>query len=173
MSGRPTKLDADVARKIVEFIRAGSHAEPAAAACGIHRVTLYRWMKRGERQSRGIYRDFYDAVMRAEAESELRHLMLISKAAPTDWRASAWLLERRWPNRYGLQITLGLKKGFSEMLEALKGRVPEEMFVQVLSALSGLGQPELADPDMGQIVLANAEKAPEASGSEDEGQSQT
>jgi hypothetical protein len=36
-----------------------------------------------------------------DALSEARAVVLILRAAQTDWRASAWWLERRWPERWG------------------------------------------------------------------------
>jgi hypothetical protein len=36
-----------------------------------------------------------------EALSEPRLLVYVARAAQTNWRASAWLLERRYPERWG------------------------------------------------------------------------
>jgi hypothetical protein len=35
-----------------------------------------------------------------DALSEARAVVLILRAAQSDWRASAWWLERRWPERW-------------------------------------------------------------------------
>jgi hypothetical protein len=35
------------------------------------------------------------------ATSEVVLVGIVAKAAPTNWRAAAWLLSRRWPERWG------------------------------------------------------------------------
>lgn len=99
--GRPSKLTPERLKRIVDAIRAGNYVETAAEYAGIGKTTFYRWMEQGEKASRGIYRDFRDAVMRARAEAEARNIALIQKAAPDDWRAAAWWLERAFPDRWG------------------------------------------------------------------------
>jgi hypothetical protein len=100
--GRKTKLTPERQAKIVNAIRAGSYVETAAAAAGIDKVTLYRWLKRGGRFPGTIYADFADAVNEATAQAEMRDVLTISKAAGEgDWRAAAWRLERKYPKRWG------------------------------------------------------------------------
>lgn len=121
-SGRPDELDAVVyvpdgkgnqvprirQELIVERVRAGVYPETAAVSTGISRATFYRWKAEGEdrvvdgklRRAKPRMRDFRDALTRAEAEGELRHVALVAKAAEDDWRASAWYLERRSPDRW-------------------------------------------------------------------------
>ena len=38
---------------------------------------------------------------RARVSAEMREARLILRHAETDWRAAAWMLERRNPDRYG------------------------------------------------------------------------
>jgi hypothetical protein len=97
---RPTKLTPEIKRRIVAAIGAGNYAEPAARSAGISPATYYRWLKRGEKASEGIYRDFLDQVRRAESEAEVHAVAVIRKAMPGDWRAAAHYLERRYPDRW-------------------------------------------------------------------------
>jgi hypothetical protein len=68
---------------------------------GIHKSTLYDWLRRGSRCTSGIYRSFSDAVGQALADSELKSLHQIDEAANFHWQAAAWRLERRFPRRWG------------------------------------------------------------------------
>lgn len=100
--GRPSGLGADVTARIVQIIKAGGFQESAAAAAGISRRTFYSWLARGDSDAPEDepYREFREAVERAKAEAESRHVVLISSAAAKDWKAAAWLLERHNPERW-------------------------------------------------------------------------
>jgi transposase len=102
-SGRPGKLTAAVQARIVDAVRAGSRREEAAAAAGIARSTLQGWLARGEAANAPArFQNFAAAVRQADAEWEVAAVEAIgSAAADGDWRALAWLLERRRPERWG------------------------------------------------------------------------
>jgi transposase-like protein len=103
---RPTKLTPEVKQRIVQAIRAGNYAEPSARSAGVSPATFYRWMKRGERESSGIYHDFHEEVRQAEAEAEVHAVAVIRKAMKDDWRAAGHYLERRHPDRWRRTQTL-------------------------------------------------------------------
>ena len=78
---------------LVIALGTGCTREAAARHAGIDRTTLYRWLER-------------DAAIRirvekAEADVEVRLAAQIVQAAPDDWRAAAWMLDRRRPRSYG------------------------------------------------------------------------
>lgn len=104
--GRPTKLTPEVQDRIIQALKAGNYVETAVEYAGIGKTTFYRWMEQGAKASRGIYREFRDAVMRARAEAEARNVAIIQQAAPDDWRAAAWWLERAFPDRWGARQKL-------------------------------------------------------------------
>lgn len=101
MAGRKTKLTPAIQARIVEVIAAGNYLETAAAHAGINKQTLHKWLSWGERQGRGLYKQFAEAVRKAQADSETRDVLLISKAAQEGaWQAAAWMLERKHPARW-------------------------------------------------------------------------
>ena len=100
--GRPTKLTAEVQGKICDALRAGNYLETSAAFAGIDKTTMYAWLKKGRQAKRGKHREFVDAVEKAMADAEARDVALIGKAAADGtWQASAWRLERKYPDRWG------------------------------------------------------------------------
>lgn len=99
--GRPSKLNDELQKQIVDAIRAGAYVETAAAYAGVSKVTLYDWMKKGRRDEGKKYVDFLNAVEKALAASEIRDVMTITKAADLHWQAAAWRLERKNPSRWG------------------------------------------------------------------------
>ncbi len=97
------KLTPERQDQIVSLIRAGNFKEVAAQAVGIGKSTFWRWLEFGEKEEEGgTYRDFWEAVKKAEAESEARKVMKITQIGEdNNWTALAWQLERSHPDRWG------------------------------------------------------------------------
>ena len=55
--------------------------------------------------------EFFNAVERAKADSALRLISQLTLQAPADWRAAAFILERRFPDDYGRRAELTGKAG--------------------------------------------------------------
>lgn len=114
-TGRPTKLTPELQAEMVNIIRGGNYVETACAYVGLNKSTFYDWMKRGAREldrvkknpkarvrkDEQIYVEFSNAIKKAEAEAEARDVLIIGKAAETQWQAAAWRLERRLPKKWG------------------------------------------------------------------------
>jgi hypothetical protein len=113
-TGRPTKLTRKRAGLIAEALRQGFPFELAAAMGGVTRMTLYNWRRRGERalevaaqagmavhKREAPFAELAFSIQRALAEWELKQIQAIAEAGKRDWRAAAWLLERRYPDEYG------------------------------------------------------------------------
>jgi transposase len=106
--GRPSKLTSERGFLICEYILRGFYPAKAAILAGVSEKTFYNWMRKGETMENGIFHDFYQSVKQAEALAENFHLEQIRKAAIGDprkdikpnWRASAWFLEHRYPQRW-------------------------------------------------------------------------
>ena len=100
--GRPSKLTPELREEIVSCIKAGSWTETVCVMAGINKSTFYDWMRRGKEATRHTkYKKFYKAVKQAEAFAEARHVANLSKAAEKHWGAAAWILERRFSERWG------------------------------------------------------------------------
>ena len=125
--GRRSKLTPRVQKKILEAIRLGATYEVAARAAGIGERTLYRWKERGQRAKRGKFRQFWQALQQAEAEGEIRHLQTIAEEGPS---GSKWILERRYPDRWGRRDRVKHETDFGDAL------------AQVLERLAHRGRPE-------------------------------
>jgi hypothetical protein len=98
--GRPTLLTVEVGEMIANALRAGNYVQVACRAAGVSRQAFGDWMRRGQREA-GPYRDFRERIEKALAESEVMHVARISQASKESWQASAWLLERQFPERWG------------------------------------------------------------------------
>ena len=111
MAGRKTKLTPEVQELIVDGINAGLTFGLTCARAGVNPATFYRWLEKGEAAKSGVFCEFCDTVSRARADSAMRLVSQITLQAPTDWRAAAFLLERRFPDDYGKRSELTGKDG--------------------------------------------------------------
>ena len=50
------------------------------------------------------YRDFALRLHAAQAEAEIDLVETLNEAASRDWKAAAWKLERKYPDRYGPRL---------------------------------------------------------------------
>lgn len=94
------KISGEMITAIRSALEDGHYREVACRLAGIDRKTLLNWLKRGERERSGLYRDLYFAVEQAEAKAEEFHLKNIKTASAKSWFASAWYLERKHPERW-------------------------------------------------------------------------
>jgi hypothetical protein len=172
---------------IIEQIKAGSYRNRAASAAGIAVSTFYRWLTKGRdelarmRSARGLairvqpelkrFADFYLDVERAEADAELDCVTIIRNAAVSNWSAAAWLLERKFPERYttGRVLKIQIETEQEEFLAKLEKRLPQEVFDAVLLAatepeLEEVGEVAARRPDPGAGRKARGRKADGAKG---------
>ncbi len=103
--GRATKLTPERHNAICDMVRDGVCLGEAAEAVGVDRGTVYRWRQ----STRSPYREFAVELEQALGEAEARLVKHISQAAETTWQAAAWMLERRWPERWGRRDRVALE----------------------------------------------------------------
>jgi len=155
------KLSPEVENKILEVLREGNFREVAARAAGITGRTLKRWMAAGKDEPEGPFGAFHRAVLEAEKDAEEKAVRTIRAAGEKDWRALAFFLERRFPERWGRRdprIELTGKNGAPIEMEMLHGLTDEERIARI-SSLLGLeqlrsgGDGALAEPAAAQRAL--------------------
>lgn len=104
------KLDERIHRILVTALASGCYRRQAAEHAGIHHSTFYAWLERGEADIEAgedtPHARLVEALTKAEADAELQALALIRRAAPTNWQAAAWLLERKNPQRWGRRVVV-------------------------------------------------------------------
>ena len=99
--GRPSKFTRQVRDSILQAISVGAPLGLAAQSAGVTYDSLRLWLKRGEKQKHGEFRDFYIALKAAEARLAVKLLAIIDKAAfDGSWSAPAWKMERRFPKHF-------------------------------------------------------------------------
>jgi hypothetical protein len=98
---RPSKLTADTQATICNAVEAGTPLKHAALYAGVGESTVHRWIQQASAPDpEPQFVEFRDAVQRAQARSVTRLVAMVTRAADNDWRAAAWLLERRAPEDF-------------------------------------------------------------------------
>jgi hypothetical protein len=95
--GARPKLTPELADQIVALLGRGVPLGVAAAALGVCRASLYRWLSRPEPE----FRAFAERVQQARAKGGLALVAAVLRQSETRWQSAAWILEREYPDRYG------------------------------------------------------------------------
>ena len=96
--GNKTRLTKEIGKKICQLVAQGNYPSSACEQVGVPNSTFFGWLKRGESTQEEPYHSFAGALRMAESISESSAIAEIVES--TDWRARAWFLERRYPDRW-------------------------------------------------------------------------
>lgn len=125
--GRPSKvLNESVRQRFLLAIKFGASYETACRHAGVSTSAWNNWVQRAE-AGRGEYREFVAAVRDAEADLQLQALGIIRAVAqgeviqrnssggvlkklPANWKAAAWILERRFPADFSQRLEAKIEK---------------------------------------------------------------
>jgi hypothetical protein len=103
---------------MIQLETSGLSVRHAAEKLHVHHATVGRW--------RSELPEFDAAILAAEAEFIETKVANIRTAAKTSWQASAWLLERKFPEFYSqpqVQFNIPRAKNQFDDLQALMERV--------------------------------------------------
>jgi len=78
-------------KEILAILTIGGSRNDAADYVGVGKSTLHDTIARDA--------DFAEQIKKAEAAGKIRHMRKIDKAS--QWQASAWFLERKYPAEFG------------------------------------------------------------------------
>lgn len=136
------KLNKEVCDNICENLRRGNYITTACRASGISTGTYYNWKKRGEKGEEP-FKTFLERTDKAESEGELACMEVIYNSATEqgNWLSAAWILERKYPQRFGKREQMALQTDNDFKLEISTAKSPYEM---------GLEEKKLLKEDRGE-----------------------
>jgi hypothetical protein len=106
-----SKLTADRVAALCGLLADGVPVEVAVGAVNLSKSAFYLWIEKGEAEPESVYAEFASLVRQAQDNAEVWHVQNIREAAQEakNWTASAWWLERRFPQRWGRRdrLTVG------------------------------------------------------------------
>ena len=149
--GRPTKFTPETRSKLLEAVNAGVYMHIAAEYAGIHVSTLHEWLERGRTDAiagrETDFSEFSEEIVRTAAKVEVRALAQIAQAGTEDWRAAAWLAERRYPERYGKRDAHDANSSTVNIVALLGGKQPVDVSLAKRERiLSVLEEPDPSTP---------------------------
>jgi len=98
---RKSKLTAKMIERIAGAIEKGMPAATVCRGVGIAPKTYYDWLKKGRDNYSPIYKRFLIAIDKANLKAEEELLQIIKKHSTKQWQAAAWIMERRFRDRWG------------------------------------------------------------------------
>ena len=102
--------DESVWARLNQAISVGAYIEDACVFAGISSRQYRRWRDLAE-QGIQPYADRWKDINQSEAQSVIRNLINIQNSANNgSWQASAWILERKYPERFGRRDYLALQQ---------------------------------------------------------------
>lgn len=115
-SGRRTKKNQATLDGILEAIRAGITFERAADLHRVSRTAVYKWRLDDP--------EFDKDVLEAVVYSEAILVQRINDKSVDDWKAAAWMLERRHPEQYSqrreIDVTVTKSDGKDEVIAMME-----------------------------------------------------
>lgn len=102
-------LDESVWQRLNQAISVGAYIEDACVFAGISSRQFRRWRELAE-QGIQPYAERWEEINKSESQSIVRNLFNIQNASNNGtWQASAWLLERKYPEKYGRKETVNVE----------------------------------------------------------------
>lgn len=93
------KCTPELVQRAEKLKKGGANNKDIAKALGISESTFYRWVSTPSTERE---RELSESLKKAEADYKNALQGIIAKAAQErDWKAAAWLLERKYPDEYG------------------------------------------------------------------------
>lgn len=124
------KCTRELVDQAVKLKKGGANNQDIAKAVGIAESTFYKWISEPKREEEA---ELSEALKKAEADYKNALQGLIAKAAQErDWKAAAWLLERKYPDEFGRKFISASIEGNIGV-----GKISPETYERVARALEG------------------------------------
>jgi transposase len=143
--GRPSKFTPEAAARIIQAAQAGVYPAVAAAFAGISTSTLDGWLRdaaedidAGRETPLSV---FSEEIGRVVARIEVAALARIQAAMADDWRAAAWFIERRFPERWSKRDARHLERSgqaSTAVVELLGGRQPVQVPLETREKIAAM-----------------------------------
>tara|TARA_Y100000590_G_scaffold460851_2_gene621149 strand:+ start:555 stop:1004 length:450 start_codon:yes stop_codon:yes gene_type:complete len=106
--------DGQIWQRLNQALSVGAYIEDACIFAGISSRQFRRWRELAE-QGVEPYASRWVEIQRSESQAVVRNLFNIQNAGNSgSWQASAWILERKYPAKYGRREQISLSDNSKE-----------------------------------------------------------
>lgn len=146
---KPAVDDQDLVRRLLDEIKLGASNKDACLLVGISPDAFMAWVRKGEAQAKGKYRNFLNQLLGARAERRKSYKVQIQRAAldrkvgerhvAGDWRATAFLATVVEKDEFGPRVHLIVEDQLRSAIERLKKEFANDdaILERALSAVAG------------------------------------
>ena len=155
---RRTKLTKDLQALLVARLAVGNYIDAACMSVGISPASFYVWMDKGREAEKKterkrtaqdrLHMEFMEAVENAQGVSEVNALAMVRKAMPDAWQAAAWILERKFPERWGRREKIEI----SAAIVTIRAEVYQIVAVELVKLFDDINV--IMDPEERRMMYA-------------------
>lgn len=173
---RPSRINATIIQDIADGIRIGLTFRRACEAAQLPESTAFRWKARGAEETEGIYREFWEAITRADPEREralVGHIRAAGAPHPvevTKTQVREILVDGQVQTLTTTTTEVRIESDWRASLSLLKVLYPDRYSERVRAELTGAGGEPLLPVDaiaeVARLVRSEVERS--AAGAPDE-----
>ncbi len=130
--------------ELLTNLREGMSIQAACALSGISRATYYMWMEKDEEWAEEV------EFAKRFAEPVLLSRIKSCAAERGEWRAYAWILERRWPQEWGpkqeIEINQTTNDGGADMVRQMIEQTDRRVMESTHEENTDLADSDLVKP---------------------------
>ena len=130
--------------ELLTNLREGMSIQAACALSGISRATYYMWLDKDEEWTEEV------EFAKRFAEPVLLSRIKSCAAERGEWRAYAWILERRWPQEWGpkqeIEINQTTNDGGADMVRQMIEQTDRRVMESTHEENTDLADSELVEP---------------------------
>jgi len=139
--GRAPLLTAETQKKMLDEITLGATMTDACLLVGVSLAAAMMWVRKGEAQKKGIYREFVKALEQARAKRRRWYRADITRKATErkDWRGIAFIASVTEPEAFGARVHVVVEQELTAAIERLKREFSgeDQLLERALSAIVG------------------------------------
>lgn len=118
------RFNEEIVEQLCNAREHGLNITDCANLCNISRQTLHDWLDKGKKAKSGKYKKFYERFQKANTKFKFYHLDKITKN--DSWQASAWILERTFPEEFGKKDKVDVNGNVDVGLKRLKDVISKQ-----------------------------------------------